>query len=203
MKKKVIYILKQLVCIILSIIVITPFYMVFVNSLKTKNEAARMNLSLPREWLFSNYLVVIREGNLIQGFSNSFLYAFLSATIAVVTCAMAAFVLNREKSKLNRMIYYFILCGFFFPVNFVTLMKIFNTIGIANTRFGLIIANILINSLNWIIKNDSCQYIDNNKRHYCHNSPPRGNVHYFACLCNQFFYFLHFRPPIKNPYSSK
>jgi raffinose/stachyose/melibiose transport system permease protein len=114
--------------------------MVFVNSLKTKNEAARMNLSLPREWLFSNYLVVIREGNLIQGFSNSFLYAFLSATIAVVTCAMAAFVLNREKSKLNRMIYYFILCGFFFPVNFVTLMKIFNTIGIANTRFGLIIA---------------------------------------------------------------
>jgi raffinose/stachyose/melibiose transport system permease protein len=80
MKKKVIYILKQLVCIILSIIVITPFYMVFVNSLKTKNEAARMNLSLPREWLFSNYLVVIREGNLIQSFSNSFLYAFPALT---------------------------------------------------------------------------------------------------------------------------
>jgi raffinose/stachyose/melibiose transport system permease protein len=96
MKKKVIYILKQLVCIILSIIVITPFYMVFVNSLKTKNEAARMNLSLPREWLFSNYLVVIREGNLIQGFSNSFLYAFLSATIAVVTCC------NNEDKRIKR-----------------------------------------------------------------------------------------------------
>jgi raffinose/stachyose/melibiose transport system permease protein len=75
-KESYLYTLKQLVCIILSIIVITPFYMVFVNSLKTKNEAARMNLSLPREWLFSNYLVVIREGNLIQGFFKQLFICF-------------------------------------------------------------------------------------------------------------------------------
>lgn len=64
----------------------------------------------------------------------------MSASVGVIICAMAAFVINRRKTKLNKMIYYFILCGFFFPVNFVTLLKIFNIIGIANTRMGLIIA---------------------------------------------------------------
>jgi len=90
--------------------------------------------------LFSNYLVVIKEGNLIQGFSNSFLYAFVSAAVGVIICAMAAFVIKRRKSKLTRRIYYLIICGFFFPVNFVTLLRIFNFIGIANTRLGVIIA---------------------------------------------------------------
>ena len=140
MKKRMINVLKQLVCITLNIIVIVPFYMVFINSFKTKNQAARMNLSLPKEWLSSNYLVVIKEGNLIQGFANSFLYAFVSASVGVIVCAMAAFVINRRKTKFNKRVYYFIICGFFFPVNFVTLLKIFNIIGIANTRIGLIIA---------------------------------------------------------------
>jgi len=140
MKKTVINILKQFVCIVLCLIVVVPFYMVLVNSFKTKNEAARMNLSLPKEWLFSNYLVVIKEGNLLQGFANSFLYAFVSAAAGVIICAMAAFVIKRRKTKRNRRIYYFILCGFFFPVNFVTLLRIYNFIGIANTRLGMIIA---------------------------------------------------------------
>lgn len=140
MKKIVINGLKQIICIILCLIVIVPFYMVFINSFKNKNEAARMSLSLPKEWLFSNYLVVIKEGNLLQGFANSFLYAFVSASVGVIICAMAAFVINRRKTKLNRRIYYFILCGFFFPVNFVTLLRIYNLIGIANTRIGLIIS---------------------------------------------------------------
>ena len=35
--------------------VVLPFYLVVINSFKTKGEAARMNLSLPTEWQFSNY----------------------------------------------------------------------------------------------------------------------------------------------------
>ncbi|MDD2375814.1 MAG: carbohydrate ABC transporter permease, partial [Eubacteriales bacterium] len=66
--------LKQLVCIILSLIVIMPFYMVVINSFKDKGESARMSLALPTEWHFENYSVVIEQGKLLQGFSNSMLY---------------------------------------------------------------------------------------------------------------------------------
>ena len=139
-KKKTINVMKQAICILLSLTVIAPFYMVIINSLKSKNEAARMSLSFPTGWLFSNYLVVIDKGNLVQGFLNSFLYSFVSASVAVITCAMAAFVINRRKTIFNRNIYYFVLCGFFIPVNYVTLLQIYNTLGINNTRIGLIIA---------------------------------------------------------------
>ena len=42
-----------------------------------------MSLALPKEWLFSNYTEVIDKGNLIQGFSNSLLYALVTTTLGL------------------------------------------------------------------------------------------------------------------------
>lgn len=135
----VIKIIKQLVCILLSITVVLPFYMVFINSFKSKAEAARMSLSLPKEWLFSNYTEVIEQGKLIQGFFNSFSYATISTVLGVVTCAMASFVVCRNRTKLNTFFYYFIICGLFFPVNYVTLIKVLHVFNLTDTRQGIII----------------------------------------------------------------
>ncbi len=138
MRKRVQNIAKHIVCILLSLTVILPFYMVLVNSFKTKGEAARMSLSLPKEWLFSNYTEVIEKGNLIQGFGNSLLYALVSTALGVVLCAMAAFVMCRNRTKLNVFLYYFVLCGLFFPVNYVTLVRVLNTLHMNDTRVGII-----------------------------------------------------------------
>ena len=123
-KKKVQNLLKHLVCILLCLTVILPFYMVVINSFKSKGEASRMSLALPKEWLFSNYTEVIDKGNLLQGFSNSLLYALVATTLGVVLCAMAAFVMCRKRTRLNVFLYYFVLCGLFFPVNYVTLVRV-------------------------------------------------------------------------------
>lgn len=140
MKKKIFQnIGKQILCIFLCIIVIAPFYMVLINSFKTKAEAARMNLLLPTKWMFSNYTEVIEKGKLLQGFLNSFLYASVATFAGVMLCAMAAFVLSRRKSRLTDFIYYFVLCGLFFPVNYVTLVRVFQTMNLTNTRLGIII----------------------------------------------------------------
>ena len=84
MKKNIQTILKHFVCIFLSMLVIVPFYLVLINSFKSKSEAARMSLSLPTKWFFSNYAEVIAKGNLIQGFLNSLLYALVATTLGVV-----------------------------------------------------------------------------------------------------------------------
>lgn len=132
-------VLQQLICLVLSVIVIAPFYLVLVNSFKTKSEAARLNLSLPTEWVFANYTEVIEKGNLIRGFTNSMLYATIATTVGVLICAMAAFVIARKKTKINNFIYYFFLCGMFFPVNFVTLVKVLQWFGMTSTRAGIIV----------------------------------------------------------------
>lgn len=139
MKKKIQTIIKQLVCILLSLTVVIPFYMVFINSFKSKAEAARMKLTFPTEWLFSNYTEVIERGNLIQGFLNSMTYALVSTTIGVIACAMASFVMCRKRTKVNVFLYYFVLCGLFLPMNYVTLVQVLNFFNITNTKSGIII----------------------------------------------------------------
>ncbi len=132
-------IIKQILCVILALVVVVPFYMVLINSFKSRAEAARMNLSLPKEWLFSNYIEVIEKGKLLQGFTNSLIYAGIATTIGVILCAMAAFVLSRRKTKLNNFIYYFVLCGLFFPVNYVTLVRVLQALHLTDTRTGVIL----------------------------------------------------------------
>ena len=137
-KQKVQNVLKHIVCILLCLTVVLPFYMVLINSFKDKGEAARMSLALPTKWVFSNYAEVIKKGNLIQGFANSLLYALVATTLGVVLCAMAAFVMCRNRTKLNTFLYYFVLCGLFFPVNYVTLVRVLSTLNLNDTRVGIV-----------------------------------------------------------------
>ncbi len=131
--------IKQLLCLFLTILVLSPIYLVFINSFKTKGEAARMDIALPTEWHFENYTKVIEDGKLVQGFVNSMTYSILSTAVAVMLCAMAAYVMCRNKSRLNTLLYYFTICGLFVPVNFVTVMKVLQVFHLAETRAGLIL----------------------------------------------------------------
>ena len=131
--------LKQLLCLLLSLIVLAPLYLVVINSFKTKAESARMNLKLPTQWVFTNYADVIKKAKLMTGFGNSLLYAFAATTLGVLLCAMAAFVLSRKRTKLNNFIYYFFICGLFFPINYVTLVRVFQWMNLTNTRLGIIL----------------------------------------------------------------
>ena len=51
---------------------------------------------------------------------------------------MAAFVMCRKRTKLNVFLYYFVLCGLFFPVNYVTLVRVLSTLHLNDTRVGII-----------------------------------------------------------------
>ena len=96
----------NLTAIILSLIFIIPF----INSFKSPAESNTMSMRLPTEWMFENYSVVVERGKVFASFLNSFCYAACSAILIVVLVAMAAFVLSRNRSGINRFIYYFIIC---------------------------------------------------------------------------------------------
>lgn len=138
-KKRIQSILKHAVMLLLCLAVVLPFYMILINSFKTKPEAARMSLALPTEWVFSNYTEVIEKAKLGQGLVNSMTYAFVSTIVGVMGSAMAAFVMSRRRTKFNNFLYYFVLCGLFFPVNYVTLVKVLSVFQLSNTKVGIII----------------------------------------------------------------
>jgi raffinose/stachyose/melibiose transport system permease protein len=123
----------------LTIVMLVPLAVVFVNSFKTEGEALTLDLSLPAKLMFSNYQTVIERGKLVASFINSFTYASLSSIVIVLLTSLAAFVLARNQSKLNRAIYYFIILGIAMPLNYVSLMKVMQVTHLINTRIGIIL----------------------------------------------------------------
>ena len=52
---------------------------------------------------------------------------------------MAAFVLSRYRSRLNRFLYFFIILGIALPANYFTLTKVMQMTSLINTRAGIIL----------------------------------------------------------------
>ncbi len=138
-------ILGNAVTVFISLIVIIPLVVLFLNSFKTAGEANRMTLSLPKVWMFENYGKVIEQGKLLSSFLNGLMYAVFSVLIVVIVVSAAAFVISRNQKGINRFLYYFIISGIAMPINNVALMKVMQALHLVNTRFGIILLYAAIN----------------------------------------------------------
>ncbi|MDU7241676.1 carbohydrate ABC transporter permease [Clostridium sp.] len=137
--------LANSITIVISLIILIPLVILFLNSFKTQGESNRMTLSLPASWQFENYKTVVEQGKLISSFFNSLLYATVSVTIIVIVVSAAAFVIARNRKGINNAIYYFIISGIAIPINNVALMKVLQALHLANTRVGVILIYVAIN----------------------------------------------------------
>lgn len=124
---------------VLSAIMFIPLLLVVINAFKTKAEANSMSMALPTSLQWSNFSIVIEEGKLIRSFFNSLLYAGGSMFFSVALAVMAAFIFSRNKTRLNKMMYFYLIMGIAMPTNFVTLMKMMQWTSLINTQLGIII----------------------------------------------------------------
>jgi raffinose/stachyose/melibiose transport system permease protein len=98
-----------------------------------------MSADLPETIHFEYYSTVIERGKLGQSFLNSMLYASTASFISLIFASTAAYVLSRNKNRLNRFIYFFIVMGIAMPLNFFTLTKVMQISHLINTQLGIII----------------------------------------------------------------
>lgn len=123
---------------IASLTVLLPMLVVLLNSFKTQKESVIMDLSLPQKFMFENYAVVVERGKLLISFKNSAIYAVCSVILILFVVSAASYVLSRNRCRLHRILYYFIILGIAMPLNNVALMKIMKATALVNTRYGLI-----------------------------------------------------------------
>jgi raffinose/stachyose/melibiose transport system permease protein len=131
-------VLMQIVAILFAAIVIIPFLMILINSFKGVREAALFQLSLPTEWVFSNYKTVLQQSRIVRGFTNSFI---ICSSVVVIDClfgAMAAFLIQRRGRGLKHLYTLFIL-GLILPVSIIPTIKLMMQMGIHNTYPGIIL----------------------------------------------------------------
>jgi len=116
-----------------------PIYLLIVNSLKDEIQARAMGAELPTSIHLENYLTVIEQGKLRVAFVNSLLYATGATILVVIFSTTTAFVLSRNRSPINRFLYFFITLGIAMPLNYVTLTKVMQATHLINTVVGIII----------------------------------------------------------------
>lgn len=144
-KKTIKSIVANTATVFISLIILIPLMVIFLNSFKTQGESNKMSLSLPSTWQFENYKTVIEQGKLVSSFFNSLLYATVSVGIIVLVVSAAAFVIARNRKGINNFIYYFIISGIAVPINNVALMKVLQALNLVNTRIGVILVYAAIN----------------------------------------------------------
>ena len=139
-KNKVLQIvLKNFLAWFASLLVLIPMALVVLNAFKADGETLNMSLTLPKHWMFSNFLTVIKKGKLITSFLNSLLYAGAGTVITVMFGSMAAYVFSRRRSGRMGALYMYVVLGMVIPINYVTLTKTMQLLHLTNTAPGIIL----------------------------------------------------------------
>lgn len=145
-------ILLYIIGIITSLLFLSPFYILVVNSFKTKRELFGSTLTLPKEWMLDNFKVALNKLSFLwigkdtslEGFFGSALFNSMFITITstiliIVFSSMAAWILVRTKSKMSNVIFYMFIAAMLVPFQAVMLplVAFMGRLGLQN-RLGII-----------------------------------------------------------------
>ncbi len=122
-----------------SLTVIVPFYMIIVNSLKTSAEANLLTIWLPKDLQWGNYISVIETAHLLRAFFNSLLISSVSVTLCLFVTSMGAFILSRDRTHVNKLIYNYFFFGLIAPLNYVTTIWVLKFFHLQGTYAGIIL----------------------------------------------------------------
>lgn len=132
-------ILKNLLAWCASLMVLIPMILVVLNAFKSNGETMALSMTLPKEWIFTNFATVIEKGKLMRSFFNSLFYAGGGMIVTIMLASMAAYVFSRRRTRIFSKIYMFVVLGMVIPINYVTLTKTMQITHLNNTAIGIIL----------------------------------------------------------------
>lgn len=112
--------LSSVLLVCLSLIWLSPIYIILANSFKSRDEMYVNPLGMPVRFSLEYYSGAMEKMNFLRAFGVSFLITIVSVAIIVVLCAMAAWMMARSDGKLSKAIYYTLILTMLIP--FQTLM---------------------------------------------------------------------------------
>lgn len=129
-----------MVGLILSIAYVTPFLLVFVNSLKLKPDILTNPLALPSRITWDNFSQALTKMNYFRSLTNSIIITVLSVSLLIVFSSMLAYYLARTKSKLSKWIFLGLVTSMIVPFQalMIPFMARFASIVSWNNRAALI-----------------------------------------------------------------
>ena len=132
-----------LILVLLVLVWLLPVWTTFLVAFKSSQDFMSQKFyQLPTKVSFlDNFRNVMKTYRLHEHFLNSLLYAVAGAGIAIAVSSMAGYSIVRLKPPLFFLLFLLIYSGTLFPFQMylIPVYKFFNTLGLYNTRIGLIL----------------------------------------------------------------
>ncbi|MFL2097245.1 carbohydrate ABC transporter permease [Marinilactibacillus psychrotolerans] len=111
-----------------------PFFLIIINSFKTKSEIFQNTLTLPTGLNSENYTTAFEKLDFVKSAANSVLITGGSLVLIVFVSSMAAYALSRNTSKISSIIYFIIAIGLLVPFQgiMIPLISLFGKVSMLN-----------------------------------------------------------------------
>lgn len=123
---------------VLALVYIVPFFMMVLGSFKTRAEASAFDLSLPSQWLFSNYAHVLESGKILSGYVNSLIITVPVTLISLVVGALAGIVISRRDDRVCKGLYYYFIFGLTLTLQIASIFFLLKALRIYGTFLSVI-----------------------------------------------------------------
>jgi multiple sugar transport system permease protein len=132
-----------LILIVLTVMWIAPVFFTFIVSFKNAQDFVSQKFyQMPTKFAFlDNLKQVMKQYRLNSHFVNSLIYAVAGAAVTIVTASMAGYSIVRLRPKFNFLLFLIIYSGTLFPFQMylIPVYRLFNTLGLYDTRTGMIL----------------------------------------------------------------
>lgn len=120
-KFKISHCIASIIGIVMALIFLSPFYIIIVNSFKTKAELFQSTLAFPKSLIVNNFKDAYKELDFFNSLFHSLLITIVSVILIIIVSSMAAWVLERTKSKVSNFILMLFVAAMIIPFQAVML----------------------------------------------------------------------------------
>lgn len=124
---------------LMGLIWLIPFYLMLSNSFKSKQEIFTSPLKLPKNFTWDNYPEAFLQLDFLKTLANSLIITIASVVIIVIFSSMAAYALERTKSKFSNVMFMVFVAAMLVPFQsvMIPLVSIFGKAQMLN-QVGII-----------------------------------------------------------------
>ncbi|MFV0361990.1 MAG: carbohydrate ABC transporter permease [Suipraeoptans sp.] len=146
-KGKVKYLLGDIFGIIIAFIIfVVPFIFMLVNALKERQEANLLQLSLPKAFVWQNFVDVFEANDyqIVTAFKNSAIIVIFSVVLLILVGSMGGYILQRRKDKTISFFNALIMAGLMVPAAILPTIWVLQRIGLYKTLTGMIFIEVAL-----------------------------------------------------------
>lgn len=127
-----------------AIFCLFPVFWMLSSSLKTQEEIFTKITLLPQTWQFSNYIDAFEKANFHIYFLNSVFYTVVGVFFIIFFASLAAYAFARLEFPGKNIFFYLLIATLLIPIPgaFVPLYLLLKSLGLIDTRLGLLLCYI-------------------------------------------------------------